>query len=115
MHKWVYDPHSGGVKIPPAVKQRTEQRILSYAESKYAGKFTRLGIRFHGVFCYIDAYIEPPEPPESLLLAVDETREQYLERWRNAPLHSCRIRYFGDEERYGAWPSTPTATRNTSS
>ena len=100
MHTWVYDPHSGGVKIPPAVKQRTEQRILSYAEAKYAGKFTRLGIRFHGAFCYIDAYIEPPEPPESLFLAVDETREQYLERCRNAPLHLCRIRYFGDEERW---------------
>lgn len=32
MHVWVYDPHSGGVKIPPAVKQRTERRIRSYAE-----------------------------------------------------------------------------------
>jgi len=41
----VYDPHSGGVKIPAAVKQRTERRIRSYAEAKYAGKFTRLGIR----------------------------------------------------------------------
>ena len=100
MKAWVYDPHSGGVKIPPAVKQRTEQRIRSYAEAKYAGKYTRLGIRFHGVFCYIDAYIEPEEPPASLLLAINETREQYLERCRNAPLHLCRIRYFGDEERW---------------
>jgi hypothetical protein len=100
MNAWVYDPHSGGVKIPPAVKQRTEQRIRSYAEATYAGKFTRLGIRFHGAFCYIDAYTEPVEPPESLFLVVDETREQYLERLRNAPLHLCRIRYFGDEEQW---------------
>ena len=28
---WVYDPHSGGVKIPPAVQERTRQRILAYA------------------------------------------------------------------------------------
>jgi hypothetical protein len=33
MNVWVYDPHSGGVKIPPAVKQRTEQRIRSYADA----------------------------------------------------------------------------------
>ena len=100
MHAWVYDPHSGGVKIPAAVKQRTERRIRSYAEAKYAGKFTRLRIRFHGVFCYIDAYTEPVEPPASLFLAVEETREQYLERCRNVPLHLCRLRFFGDEERW---------------
>jgi len=100
MQAWVYDPHSGGVKIPSAVKQCTEQRIRSYAEAKYAGKFTRLGIRFHGAFCYIDAYTEPMEPPASLLLAVGETREQYLERLRNLPLHLCRLRFFGDEERW---------------
>jgi len=92
MNVWVYDPHSGGVKIPPAVKQRTEQWIRSYADAKYAGKFTRLGIRFHGAFCYIDAYTEPMEPSASLLQALDETREQYFERCRNVPLHLCRIR-----------------------
>jgi hypothetical protein len=98
MNVLVYDPHAGGIKIPPAVKQRTEQRIRSYADTKYAGKFTHLGIRFRGAFCYIDAYTEPSEPPASLFLAVDETREQYLERCRNTPLHLCRIRYFGDQE-----------------
>ncbi|MDD1640858.1 MAG: hypothetical protein LUQ68_04940, partial [Methylococcaceae bacterium] len=74
MRTWVYDPHSGGVKIPPAVKQRTEQRIRSYAEAKYTGKFTRLGIRFHRAFCYIDAYTEPMEPSPSLLQVLAETR-----------------------------------------
>lgn len=99
MHAWVYDPHSGGVKIPAAVRQRTERRILSYAEAHYAGKFTRLGIRFRGVFCYIDAYTEPTEPSESLLQITGETREQYLERCRNIPIHLCRLRYF-EEERW---------------
>jgi hypothetical protein len=87
MHAWVYDPHSGGVKIPSAVQQRTERRIRLYAEAQYAGKFTRLEIRFRGAFCYIDVYTEPMEPSASLLLAVEETREQYLERCRNVPLH----------------------------
>jgi hypothetical protein len=100
MHTWIYDPHSGAVKIPPAVKQRTEQRFRSYAEDKYAGKFTRLGIRFHGTFCYIDAYTEPMEPPVSLLQVLNETREQYLDRCRNARLHLCRLRFFGNEKRW---------------
>ncbi|MDO9267850.1 MAG: hypothetical protein Q7T96_01925 [Methylobacter sp.] len=100
MYGWVFDPHSGGVKIPVAVQQRTERRICSYAEAHYAGKFIRLGIRFRGVFCYIDAYTEPTEPAESLLLITGETREQYLERCRNIPLHLCRLRFFGDEERW---------------
>lgn len=62
MRRWVYSPHSGGVRIPPAVQQRTEQRIRAYAERHYSGKFTRLDIRFRGAFCYIDAFTEPPSP-----------------------------------------------------
>jgi hypothetical protein len=100
MRTWVYDPHSGGVKIPPAVRQRTEQRIRAYAEKHYAGKFIRLGIRFHGALCYIDAYTEPEKPSPDLLRITGESREQFLERRRNTPLHLCRLRYFGDEE---AW------------
>ena len=96
---WVRDPHSGGIKIPLAVRLRTEQRIRAYAERHYAKKFIRLGIRFRGALCYIDAYTEPGErrghaPPSG------ETREQWIERLRNTPTHLCRIRYFGDEERW---------------
>jgi hypothetical protein len=97
---WVYDPHSGGVKIPPAVRQRTADRIEKHARAKYSGTFTRLGTRFHGALCYIDAYTEPVPPPADLLRATGETREEYLERLRNTPLHLGRIRYFGDEN---AW------------
>jgi len=35
---WVYDPHSGGVKIPKRTKESTEKRILTYAQKHYAGK-----------------------------------------------------------------------------
>lgn len=45
MGTWVYDPHSGGVKIPPAVRERTEQRVRNYAEKHYAGKCVRIGVR----------------------------------------------------------------------
>ncbi|WP_293332711.1 hypothetical protein [Microcoleus sp. CAWBG58] len=100
MSPWVKDPHSGGVKIPPEVQQRVKQRILSYAAAHYAGKYTRLGIRFRSQFCYIDAYTEPDVPLDFPAKDLSVSREEYLERRRNTPLHLCRLRYFSDEE---AW------------
>jgi len=97
---WVRDPHSGGATIPLAVRQRTERRIRAYAESRYAGKFVGLDIRFRGALCYVDAYTEPEIPSRGLLRALGETRQQYLRRVRNVPLHLCRLRYFGNDE---AW------------
>ena len=99
--QWMFDPDSGGVKIPDTVKRRTEQRVRAYAEQHFAGKYTRLDIRFRGQFCYIDAYTEPilrdGWPPDDW----PETREEYVERLRNTPTHLCRLRYFGGEERWG--------------
>jgi hypothetical protein len=100
MSPWAYDPHSGGVKIPLSVQERTKQRILAYAQAHYSGKYTRLDIRFRKQFCYIDAYTEPDIPPDSPPPDFPETREQYVERLRNTPTHLCRLRYFGDEN---AW------------
>lgn len=98
---WVFDPDTGGVNIPPAVRTRTEARIRRFAEEHFAGKYTRLEIRFRGQFCYIDAYTEPELrpgwPPEDW----HESREEYVERLRNTPTHLCRLRFFGDEERWG--------------
>lgn len=79
MGPWFYNPHVGGVPIPPAVRLRTERRIRAYAEAHYRGKWSRLDIRFRGALCYIDAYVEP-QP--------------------HVPLHLCRLRYFRNEE---AW------------
>jgi len=79
MATWAYNPHAGGVTIPPAVRFRTERRIRAYADVHYQGRFTGLDIRFRGALCYIDAYVEPGS---------------------DVPLHLCRLRYFRDEE---AW------------
>jgi len=100
MRRWVRNPHAGGIKITPPVRRRTEQRVRAYAEAHHGGKFTRLNIRFRGVFCYIDAYTEPERPSPALLRVTGETPEEYLQRLREAPLHLCRLRYFGDED---AW------------
>ncbi len=95
--QWVFDPHSGGVKIPPAVRTRTVERIEKYAAKHYAGKYTRLEIRFRGPLCYIDAYVEPEEPSTKMLKVTGETRQQFLERLRAAPIHLCRLRYFAED------------------
>lgn len=94
---WVYNPHSGGKKIPKAVQEQTEKRLRAFAERQYTGKFTRLGIRFRGALCYIDAFTEPVKPKPSLLKITGETREQYMERMRNNPIHLCRLRYFAED------------------
>jgi hypothetical protein len=96
--QWVFDPNSGGKKIPEAVRLRTEQRLRRYAEEHFAGRYTRLDIRFRGQFCYIDAYQEP-EPLGSNWPPPDwpETREEMMERLRATPTHLCRLRYFGDD------------------
>ena len=100
MRIWTHDPHSGGVMIPAPVRQRTEQRIRSHAANHHAGRFTRLDVRFRGRLCYIDAFIEPSKPSVGLLHALGESRQQYLERLRATPVHLCRLRYFGNEQRW---------------
>ena len=103
MSIWVYSPHTGGKNIPPAVRANTERRILDYADKHYKGKFTRIDVRFRGALCYIDAYTEPDVPLCSPLPR-GETCDQWLDRLRNTPLHLCRIRYFGNEDRWSfAW------------
>ena len=100
--QWVFDPDHGGKTIPDSVKRRTEQRILRYAEQHFAGRYTRIDVRFRGQFCYIDAYTEPePLGPKWPPPDWPETREEYQQRLRDTPTHLCRLRYFGDEERWG--------------
>ncbi len=94
-------PGSGDVKIPDVVKQRTEARIQAVAADEFPGRYLRLDIRFHGHFCYIDAYTDPEdEGPDWPPANWSGSREEYLERMRATPIHLCRLRYFEDEE---AW------------
>jgi hypothetical protein len=99
---WSFDPERGGVPIPDTMKARVERRIRHHAERHFAGSYTRLEIRFRGQFCYIDAYTEPSPPgPGWPPPGSSETREEMMERLRTTPTHLCRLRYFGDEERWG--------------
>ena len=87
---WVFTPDRGGTPIPEPVRRRTQERIRRYAEQQFAGCYTRLDIRFHGQFCYIDAYTEPaPLPSDWPPAGWPETREELLERLRSTPTKSC--------------------------
>jgi hypothetical protein len=97
---WVYDPQAGGVKIPQKIQPQIRQRILEHAKKHYAGKYNRIDVRFRGVFCYIDAYTEPYVPKKYDPKLYGESREAHIERLRNTPTHLCRLRYFGDEDRW---------------
>lgn len=100
--QWVLDPDSGGTKIPETVRHRTEARLRRFAEERFAGRYTRLDVRFRGQFCYVEAYTEPePLGPDWPPADWPESRDEYQDRLRNTPTHLCRLRYFGDEERWG--------------
>jgi hypothetical protein len=91
---WTLTPHSGGRKISPNTQADVRKRIHEHAEKNYAGKYSRLDIKFRGALCYIDAYKEPilgkVDPPKGM----EVTREEYIERLRNTPTHLCRLRHF---------------------
>ena len=95
---WVYTPHSGGKRVSPSDQEQTRSRIFAYAEEHYAGKFTRIDVRFRGQFCYVDAYVEPYIPENYNETRYRETREGHAERLRNTPIHLCRLRYFGNKD-----------------
>ena len=100
---WVYNPHTGGKSIPPAVRATTEQRIVKYANQHFAGKFTRVDVRFRGALFYVDVFSEP-DAPKGSAPPRGEARDAWIERLRNTPLHLFRIRYFGNADRWSfAW------------
>jgi hypothetical protein len=130
---WGYDPQSGGITIPDAVKPRICQRILDHAEKHYSVRYNRIDVRFSGKFCYIDAYTEPYVPEDYDPALYRESREEHIERLRNTPTHLCRLRYFGDDDRWsmafytyshekyepcffntGSWEGTPEEAFDTS-
>ncbi len=99
---WVFDPHSGGTKIPQDLHAIIRQRIEQYAAEHHAGKYLRIDVRFRGPCCYIDAYREPDLSPNWPPPGGPETRAEMLERLRNAPVHLCRLRYFGSLEEWSS-------------
>jgi hypothetical protein len=97
---WVHDPQSGGAAIPKSIQPQVTQRILEHAAKHYAGRYNRIDVRYRGQFCYIDAYLEPWLPEDFNAQLYGQSREERIEALRNAPTHLCRLRYFGDVNRF---------------
>ena len=74
---WVYDPHSGGNKIPPKIKDEICAQVTAYMRTRPWYPSIRLHLRFRSQFCYVDT-IEDGDK-------------------RHFPL--CRLRYF-DKDRW---------------
>jgi hypothetical protein len=97
MKTWVFSPQSGGVRIPPAKQVEVRERLERHAAKHYAGRYTRLEVRFRGALCYIDAYQKPSKPASALLAVTGETEQEYCERLSGFPNRLGRLRYFGDD------------------
>jgi len=96
---WVFNPHAGGKKISPGLQEEVRRRILEHVKKNYSGKRLRIDIRFRGAMCYIDAYQEPSLGRGHPTASLGESREEYVERIRNIPIHFCRLRHF-DRDRW---------------
>jgi len=100
MKTWVNDPHSGGMKIPEKIKGQVTKRIINSAEENYNGKYTRIDVRYKTHFCYIDAYVKAIVPENYDTSLFSESREDRIERLNNTPIHLCRLRYKGNDEKW---------------
>lgn len=98
---YLYDAHKGGVLISDAIKRRTEERLLEFAHTAFAGRFRELGVWFRGQFCHVDLYRDPgPFPDGWSAEESDESREQFRDRLAATPVHLLRLRYFGNPDRW---------------
>ena len=55
---WVYDPHSGGLKIPPHIHETICKQAEAYAQTRLWYPRIQLKLRFKTQFCYIDTIEE---------------------------------------------------------
>ena len=94
---WARDPDRGGQTIPAPVKRRTTERIECYATKHFHGKYSRLGIRFRGQFCYIDAFTDSGD---DVYVPRGMSRREVIEQQRSTPTHLCRLRYFGNDDQW---------------
>ncbi len=95
---WVFDPHSGGSKPTVTVKLDTEQRLQQHFSALGYAQKARLGVRFRGVLCYIDAFREPD--PALVRRWRNEPNldvQASIESYRQCPIHLGRLRHFAKD------------------
>jgi len=61
MKQWVYDPQSGGTKIPPRSHEDVGRQVESWARSRSWYPRVQLKLRFRNQFCYVDSATQGDE------------------------------------------------------
>jgi hypothetical protein len=74
---WVYDPHSGGVKIPSKMHEEICKQVESFARTRQWYPKIQLKVRFKSQLCYIDTV----EEGDDRLLPLCRLRHFDLDRW----------------------------------
>ena len=77
---WVFDPHSGGVKLSQYRKIEVENRIQKYADQNLKDKCDRIGVRFRGALCYVTA-LRTESGGEEFHFPLCRLRHFDMERW----------------------------------
>ena len=99
---WVYDPQSGGIKIPPKIHEEICMQIESFASTRLWYPKIRLQVRFKNQFCYVDT----TEEGNGRILPLCRLRHFTRENWSFALFTYSNDRYepclFSD----GKWEGT---------
>jgi|GWRWMinimDraft_5_1066013.scaffolds.fasta_scaffold55753_1 hypothetical protein len=61
MAPWVYDPQSGGQKIPPRLYEAIGKQAEAFSDAHAWDAQLRLVLRFKSQFCYVDTIREGDE------------------------------------------------------
>jgi len=85
---WVYDPHSGGIKISPNNHEEICKQVEIFARMRPWYPRIRLKTRFTGCFCYIDTVEEGKHPMQLCRL-----RHFSLDSWSLALFTYSKERY----------------------
>ena len=89
---WVYDPHSGGNKIPVRQHEALRARAHAFERTRKWYPKCQLSLRFNGHFCYIDV-VENGEKNPSPLARLRYFREDGLSMafytWSNERYEPC--------------------------
>ena len=107
MKVWQFNPHTGGRSIPESVRRATTAGIIEHGNRHFAGRYAEIVVRYRAQFCYVDADLEPAQPPAAGSNSLQLCRLRFLgpDRWSLAVYSYAHERYepsvFADGEFIG--------------
>lgn len=102
MSPWVYDPQSGGNKIPPAMHEALSQQAEAFSCARSWHPRIQLKLRFKNQFCYVDTV----EAEDHRQLPLCRLRHFNQDRWSLALFTYSNERYVPCLFQDGKWEGT---------